>query len=200
MADPLLWTALSALEPRATAERTGSRFADTGNFEIDLFNRVYAIDPALRKICRIDAPVCGAHEGRLEIPLLKYLTDATDVPEAGVWVSPRDLPGGAQFFTGVHEVPVGKIIAAFGADCNCFCKACESLGGTRVPFGDAGYVLRLFPRIPVQALLWCGDDEFPARASMLVDKNAYLHLPLDAMLAALGFLQYSIVSALAPVR
>ena len=111
-------------------------------------------------------------------------------------MSPRDFPGGAQFFTGTHGVPVNRIIAKFGGDRDRFIASCKKLGGEPLAFGDADFVLRLFPLFPVQVILWLGDDEFPARASMLVDKNAHLQMPLDAILSALMYVEYSIVTAL----
>jgi hypothetical protein len=195
MADPLLWKDFDAVDPRAAALRSGARVADSGTIEIDIFNRTFTIDPDSRKIHSGHPSFDGDHEPRLEIPLLKYLSEANPVTLSGVWVSPRDLPGGAQFFTGTHGIPVNKIIAKFGSDRDLFSIACKKLGGEPVAFGDVGFVLRLFPLFPVQVILWLGDDEFPARASMLVDKNAHLQMPLDAVLSALMYVEYSIANA-----
>jgi hypothetical protein len=194
MAD--LWQSLRALESQKTARRTFARVIDNGNYEIDILNKLYRIDLDNRKIFLINPASSGEHDGRLELPLLKYMTDAQPIDQAGEWVSPRDLPGGAQFLTGVHTVPVKKIIADFGENKNGFCAACKLLGGEPVLFADASFMVRLFPRFPVQVLLWLADDEFPARASMLVDRNAHLHMPLDAMLGAMGYLEHAIVTAI----
>ena len=50
-------------------------------------------------------------------------------------------------------------------------KACESLGGKRLPQGDAGYVLPVFPFLHIAVLFWDGDEEFEAQGNMLFDSN-----------------------------
>ena len=195
MADPLLWEDLNAMDPHGAALRSGSRVTGGGTYEIDIFNRTFCINCAGRNITLAAPSFTGSHDARLELPLLKYMAGAQPLSGEPAWASPRDLPGGAQFFTGTHAVPVKKIIAVFGEDRDRFSAACLKLGGSPVSYGDAGFVLRLFPRFPVQVLLWLGDDEFPPRASMLVDKNAHLQMPLDAILSALAYVEYSIVTA-----
>ena len=50
-------------------------------------------------------------------------------------------------------------------------KACEDLGGTRLPQGDAGYVLPVFPFLNIAVLFWDGDEEFDPQANMLFDSE-----------------------------
>lgn len=50
-------------------------------------------------------------------------------------------------------------------------SACEALGGTKMPQGDAGYVLPVFPFLNIAVLFWDGDDEFAAQANLLFDSN-----------------------------
>jgi hypothetical protein len=56
-------------------------------------------------------------------------------------------------------------------------EVCEQLGGVRTSPGDVSYTFMLFDELPVWLQLWRGDDEFPARLSLLWDKNAlqYVH-------------------------
>jgi hypothetical protein len=195
MVDQLLWKDLVELDPQKVMQRSGARIKE-GIFEINVLNRTYAVDQCNQKIFRNDITPVGEHDGRLELPLLKYMSGAQPADPSGNWVSPRDLPDGAQFLTGVHSLPVKKIIANFGENRESFYAACQSLGGKPVECADVGFEFTLFPRLPVQVLLWLADDEFPARASMLVDKNADQHLPLDALLSALAFLEYAIVNTI----
>ena len=37
------------------------------------------------------------------------------------------------------------------------------------------------PRVPVAAILWAGDEEFPGRADLLLDSTCELHLPADVI-------------------
>lgn len=49
--------------------------------------------------------------------------------------------------------------------------ACEKLGGTALPQGDAGYLIPVYPFLNIAVLFWDGDDEFPSKANMLFDSN-----------------------------
>jgi len=64
-------------------------------------------------------------------------------------------------------------------------RAGEVLHGERVPLGDAGIRLLVFPKMPVTAIVWKGDEEIPANASMLFDELAASILPTED-LAVLG--------------
>ena len=59
------------------------------------------------------------------------------------------------------------------------CSSCGS--GTGLPVADAAICLRPFPRIPVYYLLWGGNEEFPAKFSILFDRSIDHHLPADAI-------------------
>lgn len=49
--------------------------------------------------------------------------------------------------------------------------ACEKLGGTRLPQGDAGYRIPVYPYFDIAVLFWDRDDEFEAQGNMLFDAN-----------------------------
>ena len=55
--------------------------------------------------------------------------------------------------------------------------ACRKLNGEKMPQGDAGFILPVFPFLKIAVLFWDGDDEFEAQANMLFDSNItdFLH-------------------------
>jgi hypothetical protein len=57
-------------------------------------------------------------------------------------------------------------------------------GGVPAHHGDAALELRPLPKVPTTVILWTEDDEFPARADLLFDASAPLHLPLDILWSA----------------
>jgi hypothetical protein len=63
-------------------------------------------------------------------------------------------------------------------------------------FGDASIKLFILPRLPFTIVIWENDDEFPARASLLFDQTASVHLPLDALLAAVNLTIEAIIIAI----
>jgi hypothetical protein len=123
----------------------------------------------------------------LALLVLEYLANAVDVPPSGRWVSPKELPNGAFFFRGPHEVPAEMIARRFGDSPSQFLEKSATLGGVSVPTGpdcpaDAASRFRVLPRIDVLILLWAADDEFPARASILFDSTIADRLALDGVL------------------
>jgi hypothetical protein len=49
-------------------------------------------------------------------------------------------------------------------------KAANRLNGVAIQAGDAGYKFSIFPKVPLQLVLWESDDEFPSEANILFDK------------------------------
>jgi hypothetical protein len=91
------------------------------------------------------------------------------------------LPSGVFFFRGLHSLPTEQVAASFGEGAESFLRAGRELGGDSVEWGDACIELQVLPRIALRVVLWLGDDEFPARASMLFDRLVDEHMPLDAL-------------------
>ncbi len=52
-------------------------------------------------------------------------------------------------------------------------------GGEPVEIGDASFVLRAFPRVPLQYVLWEGDEEFPPSVQLLFDASVDHYLTLE---------------------
>jgi hypothetical protein len=117
--------------------------------------------------------------------VLEYLANARDVEPSGRWVSGKELPNGAFFFRGPHEVPNELIAKRFGNSPREFVEKAALLGGVAVEAGhmpgDAAVRFRVLPRIGVMIVLWAADDEFPARATILFDSTISEHLLLDAV-------------------
>ena len=190
-----LWDTLLAQEPIDVARRALVRLTKDGLYEVDVLDETYGIHPYARNISRTQGAASDEPNLGICLSSVVYLASAKDVPVTGEWVSPRELPGGGQFFTGPHDLPVGGLVERFGTDREAFNTAAQRLGGRPEQYADAAYSFRVFPRLPVAVLLWIEDDEFPARVSLLVDRTAHCHFPLDALLAALGLLQNALLAA-----
>jgi hypothetical protein len=118
--------------------------------------------------------------------LLYYLRQADGAPMADEWVSFRELPGGG-FYHQAFQGYSGNLIAqAYGEDPEAFDKAARALGGWRLGGLSAhAYAFEALPRIRLAAILWPGDEEFPARAGVLFDAAAGHYMTIDG-LALLG--------------
>ncbi len=62
------------------------------------------------------------------------------------------------------------------------------LGGDRIKGGDVAARFHIFPKFPVDYILWLGDAEFPASLTILVDRGTPNHFSGDAIGVALNLL------------
>jgi uncharacterized protein DUF3786 len=113
------------------------------------------------------------------LAILRYLIHAEKTPESGQLIKPTDLPGGDFFQFGTHVLPMEAFASRFGDDLQAFTEKGAKFGGQRQSYGDAAIKLYPFPRFPIILIIWSGDDEFPAKASLLLDKNCCSHMPID---------------------
>jgi len=113
--------------------------------------------------------------------LLHYLLKADGSPLTGKWVAYKDIPGGL-LYAGVFARRVTEpLIKKFGRSARLFNEIGFRLGGKSGGVGDASFNLFAFPRIPIQYVLWEGDDEFPPSAQFLFDSSVDHYLPLEDM-------------------
>lgn len=115
------------------------------------------------------------------LAILHYLLHAENSTESGNLIKPSDLPGGDFFLFGTHVLPLDQMAERFGNDIDVFIKKAVTLGGEILSFGDASVKLYPFPKFPIVLILWAGDDEFPAKASLLIDSTCCSHFPIDVI-------------------
>lgn len=127
------------------------------------------------------------------LSILWYLVSAKDVACTGRLVKLQNVPGGEIFSKGSHMLPTENLANTYGADAEGFLRMAREWGGEPQPLADAAARLYPFPRVPVVITLWTADDEFPARADLMLDSTCSLQLPTDvlwsvAMMSVLIFL------------
>lgn len=76
------------------------------------------------------------------------------------------------------------LIQMFGEDPSPMVKAAERLRGKVLETGDAAVELPYFPCLPITCIVWKGDEEFPAEASVLFDETADLFFSAEDMAVA----------------
>ena len=113
------------------------------------------------------------------ILLLHYLIRADGNPLTGKWVAYKDIPGGL-LYAGVFVRRVTEPLQRkFGKSAESFMEAGLRSGGKPVEIGDASFILRAFPYVPLQYVLWEGDEEFPASVQLLFDASVDHYLTLE---------------------
>lgn len=188
MAHEGLWEQLEKLEGPETAKRADCRYlSDPPRYIVTLLNDEYVVDLSDEEISSSPADAEGQPAGFIEqLCILAYLITAKDIPLAGKLVRGETFPGGQFFFRGVHGLPTGKLEEAFGTCPEDLCRVSEKYGAERRDFGDASVELRMLPRVPITMVVWGGDEEFDARASILFDQTTAEQMPLDALLAGVN--------------
>jgi hypothetical protein len=177
------WEVLAQSDPLTVCDRARVSFDRTsGLYRVTSFGKEFSLGPSARTIESL-SPGGEIILQRLayffRLSLLTYLNVAKDIPLSGRLVRPSNLAGAATFFTGSHVLPLDNIAARYGRDTEGFIRKGREFGGGTLDHADASLRLFAFPRIPVELLLWAADDEFPARADLLLDSSCELQLPLD---------------------
>jgi hypothetical protein len=188
MAHEGLWEKLEDLDQAETARRAGCQYlSDPERYLITMLNTDFIIRTTDRTISAVETASSERPAEFLEqLCILAYLIDAKDLPLSGELVNGLALPGGQFFFRGVHCLPTGKLEQAFGDHPKNLLRAAKPFAAEESDFGDASVRIRILPRVPVTVVLWDRCEEFEPRASILFDKTAGDHLPLDALLAAVN--------------
>jgi len=162
--------ALSQASFKTIAERSGSESADGQTLRIPFLDRTYLVSYPLFEF----QDQAGSEK---EIPIqeqvliLHYLM-AAEVPDVtGHWISYREIPGASFYFGAFVKRAVDPLKKVFGKNISGFLQAAERLQACQIENGDAGFEFRVLPAVPLQLILWEGDDEFPAEANILFDKT-----------------------------
>ncbi|MGA2317094.1 MAG: DUF3786 domain-containing protein [Thermodesulfobacteriota bacterium] len=113
------------------------------------------------------------------ILLLHYLIRADGNPLTGKWVAYKDIPGGL-LYAGVFARRVTEPLQRkFGKSAKSFKETGIKSGGEPAEVGDASFILHAFPYVPLQYVLWEGDEEFPPSVQLLFDASVDHYLSLE---------------------
>jgi Domain of unknown function (DUF3786) len=181
--DSFHWEKLLSLHPTDVCNRTEALYhPGHEGYVLPVYNFRYLVLPKPRKILRMEPNDKAVEEDlRLFFSLmaLVYLTEAKENKPTHTWVSEKDLLGGSTFFRGPHHLPVEGLADLYGKDPDAFLNAGKPLGAHEILYGDKGFALEVFPKVPLAYMLWKGDEEFPPRVGVLFDSTIQTHLPLD---------------------
>jgi len=181
--DSIHWDKLSQLHPTDVCNRAEAIYNPAREgFILPVYNLKYLILPKEKKILKMewnDQTVEEDLHQYFYFMVLVYLTQAKDIKPTHTWVSEKGLKGGFTFFQGPHRLQVEELEKLFGNDPEVFLRAGKKMGGSEILYGDKGFALEVFPRVPSAYILWKGDEEFPPRIKVLFDSTIESHLPLD---------------------
>jgi hypothetical protein len=172
---------LADQDPEALARRSGSVLLAAGQetaFHLSLWDRAICLPfPGL---------VAREVESGSEIStpnqalLLYYFYTCDGQPAAGRWIAFSELPDG-RFYNQAFQGYTGqKLVQAFGSDLESFDLAGRTLGGLHWSLGDSAFAFQALPNVPLLAVYWLGDEDFPPSCQILFDAAVSHHLPTDA--------------------
>ena len=176
----------AAADPARCAAQAGCGLTADG-VTVSFFGRPHLVTHPGADVSVGGAP---AHVA-VSILLLHYLLRADGSPSAGAWLAFRELPHGLFYAASFAQRAEEPLAQAFGAGSGGegglerFGAAAAAAGGLPLDLADAAFAFQALPRLAIAALVWAGDDEFPAQASVVFDAAAGHYLPAED-LAGLG--------------
>lgn len=182
------WEKLAERPVDEVCRCAGASLNEAGLYELSSLDELWTIDPQAKTLVKTKGDFGGEWDRQMPFLILVYLALATPVKIRQKMVAPRDLHRGHNFFQGKYELHTAELEKAFGNDGSALIEAAKKLGGDIGNQADASVLLRPFPKAPVQLLLWLGDREFPAKATMLLDKGVLNHIPPDALAVTLNLM------------
>ena len=118
--------------------------------------------------------------------LLYYLRQADGTSMANQWIGYRELPGGSFYSQAFQGYSGDRLARVYGDHPEAYGTAAQHLDGVSLPgLPGVAYAFLPLPRIRLAAILYPGDEEFAARASVLFDAAAGHYMTTDG-LALLG--------------
>lgn len=183
---------IATVDLEAVSERLGCRFAD-GRLTVPFFDQDYHISRSGI------SDASGQRPGYLVcIILAKYVLLCPETPHpGGDWVSFRDFRQ-TSHFTNVNYFASDTeqaIVRDFTDEPVALARACNVMGGThheeKMPY-DLAMQFRALPRIALLLLFNSQDDEFPASATVLFNKDAECYLDPESLAMTSAFLARSL--------
>jgi len=129
-----------------------------------------------------------------QVIILHYMNAMQKTPVAGRWIAYREIPGAAFYYSSFVKRAIDPLKKVFGSNVGALPPVAEKLGGEAMDNGDVGYIFHVLPKVPLQLILWEGDEEFSPEANILFDETAGNYLsPEDAAWLA-GMLVYRLIA------
>jgi hypothetical protein len=139
-------------------------------------------------------------EEKKEIPIqeqvliLHYMEGQQSSLLTGNWIAYREIPGASFYFSAFIKRAIDPFKKVFGQDIAAFSKAAHRLQGIVIDAGDAAFEFEVFPGVPVQLILWEGDDEFGAEANIIFDCSIGKILSPEDVAWMAGMLVYRLIA------
>ena len=152
---------------------------------------------------RVSAPpiTVSALDDGPEIPLaeqaliLHYLVKADGTPPSGEWITYREVEAGEFYWSAFVKRAKAPLVGFFGERPELLTELAPLVGGEGPGVtGDASVIVRAFPMVPIQLVLWAGDDEFPPDGNLLFDRTIGRYLSTEDIALTAGMPIYKMMA------
>ncbi len=177
--DKSYFTELAGKDPKDICQKALCKYDELNkSYTLSVWGDEYIIYPHELRVDCISSTT-NKHDEYFCLFIIYYLIKSIEIEACNEWISEKDIPGGATFFRGPHEIPTHLISGLYGNNIEEFRKRCLQLYGTPIDIADAAFRFNITQRIPVAVLYWQGDNDFSPQAKILYDKTIIRHLTSD---------------------
>jgi hypothetical protein len=174
---------LRAIQPGRLAAKSGA-ILEGQQIHLDYWGEPATISlPELKAVKSADRSEYPVYDTGM---LLYYLQEADGTPMADRWIGYRELPGGSFYSQAFQGYTGDRLAKIYGEKNQAYEQAAKFLDGVHLDgLPGIAYAFLPLPRIRLATILYPGDEEFAARASVLFDAAASHYMTTDG-LALLG--------------
>ena len=141
---------------------------------LNYLNEIYRINIPTAEVAFVDSKQFVPL--RDKILILHYFTQAKGAPLTGKQIPYRDLPGGLVYLPTFIKRTIEPLSEFFGKEPALLVGVGKMLGAKPGTLGDASLIIDAFARVPINVILWQGDDELKAEVNLLFDANILEYL------------------------
>lgn len=191
------WKRLQQRDFNKVAKIRNVKYNEEKNeFTIKVFNRDYILncnDETIRR--RDDNYVPSAETGVMIVNYLSFTE--TDIDRSNKWVSLKEIPnGGMMFYPAFYKSSIVNLIKTFGEDSKSFKQCAQKLGGKEIKMGDIAFEFEVFPKVFSRVVIWEGDDEIEASATVLFDSSVQFIMHVESIIGLGGYIVNKIINGL----
>ncbi len=176
---------------------SGFEISNNKKFQISFLNRTYQVSYP-------DFEFVDMADNKAEVPIqeqvliLHYMDAMKSISASGTWIAYREIPGASFYFSAFVQRAIDPLKKVFGKNVAALITAATKINGKPIDIGDAGFEFQVLPKIPLQLIIYEGDDEFEPEANILFDATAGEFLsPEDAAWLA-GMVVYRLMALSRP--
>ena len=129
-----------------------------------------------------------------QVLILHYLMAESTKKLTGNWIAYREIQGASFYFSAFVKRAIDPLKKVFGQNISGLSKASNNINGKAIDIGDVAFEFKFFPKVPLQLILWEGDDEFSPEANILFDETIGEILSPEDVAWLSGMLVYRLIA------